>query len=576
MKTLLPFLTLYRRHLWRLLCGILLAAITLLASIGLLTLSGWFLAATSLVGVAGIYSFNYMLPAAGVRGAAISRTVARYLERLVSHDGTFRVLAHLRVYTFSKLLPLSPAGIARFRQGELLNRLVGDVDTLDHLYLRVIAPLVGALLVILVVTVGLSWLDVNLALTLAGLMLFTLLVLPPLFYRAGLPVGQDLTRLRGNYRSGLTRWLQGQAELTLYGAAATYRAELDDTERQWLNTQQRQASLTGLSQALVMLMGGVAVTLLLWLSAAGIGGDLQPGALVALFVFCSLAAFEALAPVGTAFLHMGHVIASAGRVAQIVNQRPAVTFSDATLPLTPGAAVTLDAVSFRYADGDAPALNAVTLQIAHGEHIALLGRTGCGKSTLLQLLTRAWDPQQGEVTLNGHLLAAWPEAALRARISVVTQRVHLFSSTLRDNLLLAAPESDDARLSAALQAVGLEKLLDNDQGLNAWLGEGGRALSGGELRRLGLARALLHGGDLLLLDEPTEGLDAETERQILSLLREVARDKTLIMVTHRLRGLEAFDRICVMDNGSLVEQGNHAQLVAKQGRYWTFLQRFAL
>lgn len=231
MKTLLPFLKLYRRHILRLLCGILLAATTLLASIGLLTLSGWFLAATSLAGVAGIYSFNYMLPAAGVRGAAISRTVARYLERLVSHDGTFRVLQHLRVFTFSKLLPLSPAGLTRFRQGDLLNRLVADVDTLDHLYLRVIAPLVSALTVIVLVTTGLSWLDSRLALTLGALMLLTLLLLPPVFYRAGLPVGSDLTRLRSEYRDSLTRWLQGQTELCLYGAASRFRQGMDATGR---------------------------------------------------------------------------------------------------------------------------------------------------------------------------------------------------------------------------------------------------------------------------------------------------------------------------------------------------------
>ncbi|MBK0033848.1 cysteine/glutathione ABC transporter ATP-binding protein/permease CydC [Erwinia sp. S43] len=576
MKTLLPFLKLYRRHIWRLLFGMLLAAVTLLASIGLLTLSGWFLAATSLAGVAGIYSFNYMLPAAGVRGAAISRTVARYVERLVSHDGTFRVLQHLRVFTFSKLLPLSPAGIARFRQGELLNRLVADVDTLDHLYLRVISPLVGALVVVAVVTVGLSWLDVGLALTLAALMLLTLLLLPPVFYRAGLPVGQDLTRLRGQYRSGLTRWLHGQAELRLYGAAAQFRNALDGTEQQWLNVQLRQASLTGLSQALVMLMGGIAVTLMLWLSAAGIGGDPHPGAYIALFVFCALAAFEALGPVGTAFQHLGHVIASAQRVTQIIEQEPAVTFTATSPQNAGGAAVTLRDVSFRYASSDPLALDSVSLDIASGEHIALLGRTGCGKSTLLQLLTRAWDPQQGEIVLNGIPLTNWSEADLRSRTSVVTQRVHLFTSTLRDNLLLAAPNASDEELSTALHQVGLDKLLDNEQGLNAWLGEGGRQLSGGELRRLGLARALLHNGDLLLLDEPTEGLDAETEQQILSLLRKVSKGKTLIMVTHRLRGLANFDRICVMDSGRIIEQGDHQKLVADRGRYWTFLQRFAL
>ncbi|MBP2154916.1 heme ABC transporter ATP-binding protein/permease CydC [Erwinia rhapontici] len=576
MKTLLPFLRLYRRHILRLLAGIVLAVLTLLASIGLLTLSGWFLAATSLAGVAGIYSFNYMLPAAGVRGTAISRTVARYLERLVSHDTTFRVLQHLRVFTFSKLLPLSPAGIARFREGDLLNRLVADVDTLDHLYLRVISPLVGALAVIVVVTIGLSWLDTSLALTLGALMLLTLIVIPPVFYRAGLPVGADLTRLRGEYRSGLTRWLQGQAELSLYGAASQFRSTMNATEQDWLAAQQRQASLTGMSQGLVMLMGGIAVTLLLWLSAVGIGGDPYPGAYIALFVFCALAAFEALAPVGTAFQHLGHVIASAKRVSQIIEQRPAVNFTAESGTLqSAGAALNLSDVSFRYGEGPY-ALAGLTLEIGAGEHIALLGRTGCGKSTLLQLLTRAWDPQQGTILLNGQPLTDWSEADLRARTSVVTQRVHLFSASLRDNLLLAAPACRDEQLCDALHQVGLETLLDNDQGLNAWLGEGGRQLSGGELRRLGLARALLHGGDLMLLDEPTEGLDAETEQQILALLRQVARGKTLIMVTHRLRGLAHFDRICVMDSGQIIEQGNHQELVSKQGRYWTFLQRFAL
>jgi ATP-binding cassette subfamily C protein CydC len=280
--------------------------------------------------------------------------------------------------------------------------------------------------------------------------------------------------------------------------------------------------------------------------------------------------------VGTVFQHLGHVIASAQRVTQIIEQRPAVTFRQATTQASGQAALTLSNISFGYADNAPLAIRDLSLDITPGEHIALLGRTGCGKSTLLQLLTRAWDPQHGTIQLNGQPLDQYSEADLRARTSVVTQRVHLFSSTLRDNLLLAAPDASDEQLSAALQQVGLEKLLENNQGLNAWLGEGGRQLSGGELRRLGLARALLHGGDLMLLDEPTEGLDAETEQQILALLRQVAQNKTLIMVTHRLRGLAHFDRICVMDSGEIIEQGNHAELVAKQGRYWTFLQRFAL
>ncbi|WP_318363505.1 heme ABC transporter ATP-binding protein/permease CydC [Enterobacter sp.] len=572
MRALLPYLALYKRHKWLLTLGVVLAIVTLLASIGLLTLSGWFLSASAVVGVAGIYSFNYMLPAAGVRGAAITRTAGRYFERLVSHDATFRVLSHLRVSTFSKLLPLSPAGLARFRQGDLLNRVVADVDTLDHLYLRVISPLVGALVVILVVTLGLGVLDVTLALTLGGIMLLTLLLLPPLFYRLGKSTGEKLTALRGQYRQHLTSWLQGQAELTIFGASQRYREQMENTELSWHDAQRRQSELTALAQALMLLISGFAVIAMLWLAAGGVGGNTQPGPLIALFVFCALAAFEALAPVTGAFQHLGQVIASARRITEITDCPPEVTFSAGETALPAQVDLRLDAVSFTYPQQVQPALKGVSLEVTAGQRVAILGRTGCGKSTLLQLLTRAWDPQQGEILLNGQPLASLSEAALRATISVVPQRVHLFSATLRDNLLLASPAASDEALATVLTQVGLEKLLD-DGGLNSWLGEGGRQLSGGELRRLAIARALLHDAPLFLLDEPTEGLDATTESQILDLLAEVTKGKTVLMVTHRLRGLSQCDQIIVMDNGEIIEQGNHAALMAKQGRYYRFKQR---
>lgn len=572
MRALLPYLALYKRHKWMLTLGIVLAIVTLLASIGLLTLSGWFLSASAVAGFAGLYSFNYMLPAAGVRGTAITRTAGRYFERLVSHDATFRVLQHLRIFTFSKLLPLSPAGLARFRQGELLNRVVADVDTLDHLYLRVISPLVGAFVVIVTVTLGLCVLDVPIALTLGGIMLLTLLLLPPLFYRAGKSTGENLTRLRGDYRQQLTSWLQGQAELTIFGASRRYRARMESTELSWHEAQRRQSELTALSQAVMMLIGGIAVIAMLWMASGGVGGNTQPGALIALFVFCALAAFEALAPVTGAFQHLGQVIASAVRITQITEQKPEVVFTAQQETVPESVALQLNNVTFAY-DGQAQnALDGISLTIPAGKHVAVLGRTGCGKSTLLQLLTRAWDPRQGDIRFNDTPLTEFSEPALRKAVSVVPQRVHLFSATLRDNLLLAAPDAPDSALSAVLEQVGLQKLLDDD-GLNSWLGEGGRQLSGGELRRLAVARALLHDAPLMLLDEPTEGLDATTESQILDLLAQVMKNKTVLMVTHRLRGLANFDQIIVMDNGQIIEQGSHAELLAKQGRYYQFKQR---
>lgn len=576
MSHLMPFLRLFRRHPWRLGLGIILAIATLLASIGLLTLSGWFLAASSVAGVAGLYSFNYMLPAAGVRGAAITRTASRYFERLVSHDATFRVLQHLRVFTFSKLIALSPEQLSRFRQGELLNRFVSDVDTLDHLYLRVISPLVGAAVVIIVVTCGLALLDVPLALLLGGMMLLTLLMMPPLFWRLGASSGQQIAQRQASWRLQLTHWVTGLAELQIYGAAALWRRTLDEEEITWQHAQQRQHRLQALAQSLLLLISGATVVLLLWISASSVGGNTSPGALIALFVFCGLAAFEALAPVAGAFLPLAQVTGAAQRVQEIIAQAPQIRFP-ATAPFSaPGISLKLEDVVFSYPQRAEPVLNHLSLELKRGEHLALLGPTGCGKSSLLALITRGWEAQQGNILLNDMPLTAWDEASLRQRISVVTQRVHLFSQTLRDNLLLACPNASDAQLNEALHQVGLTHLADHDEGLNAWMGEGGRPLSGGELRRLAIARALLHDGDLWLLDEPTEGLDATTEQQILTLLQHVSQGKTLIMVTHRLNGLAAMDRICIMDQGQIIESGTHDELISKAGRYWRFHQRFAL
>ncbi|WP_112287295.1 cysteine/glutathione ABC transporter ATP-binding protein/permease CydC [Rahnella sp. AN3-3W3] len=572
MKILLPYLALYRRHWFRLSLGIILAIVTLLASIGLLTLSGWFLAASAVAGIAGLYSFNYMLPAAGVRGAAIFRTAGRYAERLVSHDATFRVLAHLRVFTFTKIMPLSPGGIASFRQAELLNRLVADVDTLDHLYLRVISPLVSALVVILLVTFGLSFLDVKLALTLGAIMLVLMLLLPVIFYRAGKPAGRELTALRSDYRMQLTSWLQGQSELVVFGAQPRFRQQLNDIERRWMLRQQQQAKLTGLSQAMVIAAAGLTVTLMLWLAAGGISQFPQPGALIALFVFTPLAAFEALGPVAAAFQHLGQVIASAQRVSQIIDQPADVTFPTQGPVAAEHVSLSLQNVNFTYPGQPLPVLKNVTLDVGAGEHIALLGQTGCGKSTLLQLLTRGWDITSGTLEINGHAIGAYDEATLRKMITVVSQRAHVFNTTLRENLRMASPDCTDEQIAEVLRQVDLHVLLENE-GLNAWLGEGGRQLSGGEQRRIGLARALLHDAPLLLLDEPTEGLDAETEQHILALLHKHCQNKTLLLVTHRLHGLETFDRICVMEEGQIVEQGDHASLIAAQGRYARFLSR---
>ena len=215
----------------------------------------------------------------------------------------------------------------------------------------------------------------------------------------------------------------------------------------------------------------------------------------------------------------------------------------------------------------------ISLDLLAGQKMAIVGQTGSGKSTLLQLLTRQWDPKSGSISIDGVQLPKWKESSLRSAMSVVSQRVDILNGSLRDNLLLANDEANDELLAQTLNKVGLSDLTA-DEGLNTWLGDGGRQLSGGERRRIGIARALLHNAPIVLLDEPTEGLDQKTEQQIMSVLNDHIKDKTVVFITHRLVNLENMDHICLMDHGEITEQGTHESLLALNGAYHQLWQRF--
>ena len=280
-------------------------------------------------------------------------------------------------------------------------------------------------------------------------------------------------------------------------------------------------------------------------------------------------------PLGAAFLHIGQVIASAERVTEIIEQKPLVEFNgNAIFEANSAPIISAQNLTFSYPDQPNVALKNLSLQIEQGKHIAILGKTGSGKSTLLQLLVRNYDAQQGQLRLADKPIQDYSESALREQICFLTQRVHVFSDSLRNNLQLAsAVEIRDEKMTEVLQQVGLGKLLQQEQGLDLWLGDGGRPLSGGEQRRLGLARILLNDAPILLLDEPTEGLDRETERSILQQIFAHTQGKTLIMVTHRLTAIEQFDWLYVIDDAQLIEQGSYAELSQKENGFFRQLMQ---
>lgn len=554
MKLLFPFLSLYRNHFGRLLLGTILAITSLSVSIGLLSLSGWFLAASFLVG--STILFNFFYPSSGVRGLAIGRTISRYLERLVTHDATFRVLAELRISVFKKLIPLSPSGLNRFRNSELLNRLVADVDTLDTLYLNLLSPFISAIMVITFMAIGLSFVSGLLTIIICGMLLALLFIFPAIFYRLGQKSGKKIIQARAEYRSQFVEWVQLNAEFLLFGLVPQMTEKLEKTEQTWLSSQSKENQLTGFSNALLTFMNGVLVCVVILLVATAIDAPSAdtPEALVALVIFCVMASAEILMPIGIAFLHLGQLITAAERLNDVIEQRPLVAFNGSASwqniaenqPL-----VRFENITFSYPASHQAALNALSFEVNKGEKVAILGKTGSGKSTIFQLLNRHYDPTSGQILLANCNVADYPEATLRAHLVTLSQRVHIFSQTLRDNLLMGNPHATDEQLKLVLEQVELAYLLQ-EQGLDLWLGEGGRPLSGGEQRRLGLARVLLSNAELVLLDEPTEGLDRETEQQILTLIFTHCQTRTLLMITHRLQGLKRFDRIYRIDNGQLL------------------------
>ncbi|WGE36822.1 cysteine/glutathione ABC transporter ATP-binding protein/permease CydC [Actinobacillus genomosp. 1] len=554
MKSIFPFLSLYRTHWGRLLLGIVLAIAGLTASIGLLSLSGWFLSASFLAGSAIIFNFFY--PSSGVRGLAIGRTISRYFERLVTHDATFRVLANLRVTVFRKLIPLSPSGLNRFRNSELLNRLVADVDTLDTLYLNLMSPFVSAIMLIAFMGIGLSFVSPLLALVICGSLTALLIIFPMLFYRLGRKSGAIVVQARANYRSQFIEWIQMHAEFLLFGVVAQASDKLNQTEKEWLNAQSKESRLTGLSNALLIFSNGILLCVVIYLASTAINvpSAEYPEALIALVVFCVMASAEILMPIGLAFLHLGQVITAAERLKEITEQQPSVSFgsksdwqnTEQNKPL-----VQFENVTFTYPNRVDPVLQDISFEIFAGQKVAILGKTGSGKSTIFQLLNRNYDPTSGQIQLNSCNITDYTEVSLRQHLVTLSQRVHIFNSSLRDNLLFGYAQATDTQLITVLNQVGLAYLLD-EQGLDLWLGEGGRPLSGGEQRRLGLARLLLSQAEIVLLDEPTEGLDRETEQQILTLILTHCQNRTLLMITHRLHGLDKFDKVYRMDNGKFI------------------------
>ncbi len=557
---------------WWMALAALIGFATIGSSIGLMTTSAWIIATAALHPSLGVLH----VAIAGVRFFGITRGFFRYAERYLSHQTTFKLLARLRLWFYDAIEPLAPARLMDYRSGDLLARVLLDVDELQNLYLRVLAPPLIALITSLVMGIFFATYDLRLA---AVLLLSLALVgvglplLTGVFSRAP---GRSVLATRADLNVALVDGVQGVADLVAYGRQADHIAHVRALSDEFERDQRRMARVGGVHTVLSTLLIGLAVIAVLILAIPMVRDGRLDGVMLAVLALATMSSFEAVTPLPAAFQHLRSNLEAADRLFELLDAAPAVTDPATPSPAPSSADLAVRELHFRYAPGEPPALDGISFTLPPGKRLAVVGASGAGKTSLINLLLRFWDYQPdaipagstATITLDGRDLRTYRADDVRAQMAVVQQDTHLFNATIRENLQIARPGAPDEALIAATQQAQVHDFIAAlPQGYDTWIGEQGLNLSGGERQRLAIARAILKGAPILVLDEATANLDAVTERALMTAIHAAMQGRSTLMITHRLVGLDDFDEILVLDQGRIVERGRHADLLQIDGHY---------
>lgn len=479
-----------------------------------------------------------------LRLSGAGRVVLRYAERMLTHRATFRALSRLRVWFFRQVARSSLGGLGALRSGDALARLVDDVQALDGLYIRIVIPAIAVVVLLPMMMWSMLPAGPFPMLLLATLLLTVSVVLPLLAARSAQGLGVRLTHAGAGLRVAALDAVTGLREVRAFGAEGRMLASVQAREAALLRAQRQLARRGAAVQASAVISGQLAVLLVL---VAG----LPPQRLLPT-IMLTLAAFEAVAVMPRAGLLLGLANAAARRIVAAANTVSAVPDPIKPRPLPAGHGLSFDSVVFGY-PGRAPVLQGLSIDIPQGARVAILGPSGAGKSTMAALALRVVGPGAGRVMLGGVDIADLAPVDVHASIAWLSQSTTLFEDTIRANLTLSKPDASDDALWRALEAAAIADVVrDLPEGLDTWLGAGGTGLSGGQARRLALARTLLADAPILLLDEPATGLDPATERAFFTTLNEVAHGRTVILIVHRLTGVERLDRIWRLSGGKAV------------------------
>ncbi|NNG00692.1 MAG: thiol reductant ABC exporter subunit CydC [Desulfobacteraceae bacterium] len=549
------FTRLFGRH-WRAMgLGILLGTIALISAVGLLALSGWFISACAAAGLsaATAHLFNFFYPSVGVRLLAMMRTAARYGERIVTHDATFRILETLRVWFYRQLEPLTPGQIASYRHADILNRMVSDIDALDNLYLRLLSPGITALAMILLVVSCLWVIDGSMALTVLCYLSIAAIVVPGITARTSWAMGPGLAASAAELRIRVVEGIEGMGDLIAFGGDRRQLQQIKTDQHRLVDHQRKMSRISGMSSAAITLTSGFCMITILYIGTGKVELNLIGGEFLVVFILGAAASFEAVMPLPAAYQYLTHTVESAGRITEIAGSRPLVAFPSQTFSTPAHHGIRFENLNFRYLSGGPWVVRDVNLTIAAGKKMAVVGETGSGKSSLLNLLIRFQDPVSGTIRIGDVRIDRIRESDLRQLITVVPQQAHMFHASIRDNLLIARPDATEDQLAHALTMACLSDFVKTlPDGLDTWVGESGSRLSGGQGRRIAVARAILADAPIWLLDEPTEGLDRTTEKNLILNITRLTQGRTVMFITHRRALLADMDQVVEMSRGKIV------------------------
>ncbi|MDX2704080.1 thiol reductant ABC exporter subunit CydD [Streptomyces sp. PA03-6a] len=544
--------------------ALLLGALALLSAVGLMATSAWLISRASQQPPV----LYLMVAVTATRAFGIGRAVFRYAERLVSHDAVFRALADLRVTVYRRLERLAPAALRDTRRGDLLSRLVADVDGLQDYFLRWLLPAGAAALTGTAAAAFTAWLLPGAGAALAVGLLTAGVAVPAVSAALARRAERALAPARGELAAQVVEVLTGTAELTVAGALPGRRAEAAETDRVLTRIAARSAAGAALGAGLGALVSGLTVTLCAWVGVQAVAAGGLSGVALAVVVLTPLAAFEAVAAMPLAAQYRQRSRQAAQRVYDVLDTPEPVREPERPAPVPAGPhPLVLRGLTARHPGRPRPALDGVGLELTPGRRIAVVGPSGSGKTTLAHVLLRFLDVEAGTYTLAGTDATALDGDAVRRMVGLCAQDAHAFDSTVRENLRLARPGADDAELRGALAAARLDLELDLP------VGEHGTRLSGGQRQRLALARALLADFPVLVLDEPAEHLDLATADALTADLLAATTGRTTVLITHRLTGLEEVDEILVLDRGRVVQRGTHQELAAADGPFRRGLDR---